>query len=144
MPPKPKGRGNGKPVRRSGRASKHKTFGSDFEMDDPPRKRARKEPEPDPPSTDPKPGTSSDPVPDPDPSSPKKLKWDSDPEHWRQPMLPTNHSKRCLSFVAESIFSEAPFVSGSRQGSIKHGGKVFGKWQIDFIRDDREFGKRPW
>ena len=117
MPPKPKGRGNGKPVRRSGRASKHKTFGSDFEMDDPPRKRARKEPEPDPPpSTDPKPGTSSDPVPDPDldPTSPKKLKWDSDPEHWRQPMLPTTHSKHSFIFVSDLIFSEAPLVSGGR------------------------------
>ena len=117
MPPKPKGRGNGKPVRRSGRASKHKTFGSDFEMDDPPRKRARKEPEPDPPpATDPRPGTSSDPVPDPDldPSSPKKLKWDSDPKHWGQPMLPTNHSKCSFIFVLDSIFSEAPLVSGGQ------------------------------
>ena len=115
MLPKPKGRGNGKPVRRSGRASKHKTFGSDFEMEDPPRarKRARKEPEPDPPpSTDPKPGTSSDPVPDPDPdpSSPKKLKWDSDHKHWRQPMLPTNHSKHSFIFVSDSVSSEAPFA----------------------------------
>ena len=120
MPPKPKGRGNGKPVRRSGRASKHKTFGSDFEMEDPTRARirARKEPEPHPlpPSTDPKPGTSSDPVPDPDPSSPKKLKWDSDPEHWRQPMLPTNHSKHSFIFVSDSLFSEVPLVSGGWEG----------------------------
>ena len=115
MPPKPKGRGNGKPVRRSGRASKHKTFGSDFEMDDPPRKRARKEPEPDPPSTHPKPGTSSHPVPDlaADPSSPEKLKWDSDPEHWRQ-LLPMNHSKRSSYFRIRLDSPEVPFVSGSQ------------------------------
>ena len=92
-------------------------------MDDPPRarKRARKEPEPDPPppSTDPKPGTRSDPVPDPDPdpSSPKKLKWDSDPKHWRQPMLPTNHRSALLFSYQTRYPPKHLLVSGGWEGS---------------------------
>ena len=115
MPAKSKGGGdNGKPVRRSGRKAKEKTFGSDFEMDDPPKKKARKDPEPEPlpqsppqPVSDPKPGTSADP----DPGSPEKLKWASDPKHWCRPVLPTNHSKRSCIFVLEPSSAEAPLVS---------------------------------
>ena len=111
MPAKPKGKGgNSDPVRRSGRKAKQKNFGSDFEMDEPKSKKARKEPEPDPvpplpqsPVGDPVPGTSADPDPAPgqDPGFPEKLHWDSDPEHWRNPVLPTNHSKCFSIFVSD-------------------------------------------
>ena len=110
MPAKSKGKGGkSDPVRRSGRKSKLKTFGSDFEMEEPKQKKARKDPDPKPqpdpdpplpvPPGEPVPGTSADP--DPDPQSPEKLHWDSDPEHWRNPSLPTNHSKRFSIFVSD-------------------------------------------
>ena len=127
MPAKPKGgSGNGKPVRRSARRTKQKSFGSDFEMDEPAKKRARKEPDPilpQPPSlSDPKPGTSADPVPDPEPDlgSPEKLKWASDPEHWRNHVLPTNHSERSFIFVSDPLFSEVPLVSSDQVGGDGH------------------------
>ena len=49
--------GESDPVRRSGRKSKQKTFGIDFEMDEPKSKKARKDPDP-------------EPQPDPDPPLP--------------------------------------------------------------------------
>ena len=121
MPAKSKGKGgNDKPVRRSGRKAKQKNFGSDFEMDDPKSKKVRKEPDPDPepgpdpvpplpqlPVGDPVPGTSADPDPTPAPGqhlgSPEKLHWDSDPEHWRNSFLLTNHSKHFSIFVSDRV-----------------------------------------
>ena len=90
---------------------------------DNPSKKARKESEPgkqpplpqlpdDPtpqPQPEPTPGTSSE-TPgkapgggdvDPDPESP--FKWDSDPENWRKPRLPTKHSK-CLYMLVSAGF----------------------------------------
>ena len=99
MPPKGKPKDPGVVVRRSSRERKKVNFGSDFELEDPdqqqpPSKKARTE-------ADPKPGTSSEgnpPLPsldDPDltPADPKKVTWPSEPEYWKKPTLPTNHSK---------------------------------------------------
>ena len=101
------------PLRRSSRTTKAKSFGEDFEMENP-NKKARKESEPskqpDPPLPDdpapvpvpdpePTPGTSEE-TPDPDPDPEASFKWDSDPEHWSKPRLPTKHSK--CSFISVS------------------------------------------
>ena len=91
------------PLRRSSRERKRATFGSDFEQDNPetvnpkPSKRAKKD--------DATPGTSADPTGEPtgdlepqpplpslDPK-PKTVTWPSEPEFWKKPQLPTNHSK---------------------------------------------------
>ena len=113
------------PLRRSSRTTKAKTFGEDFEMENP-NKKARKESEPskqpDPPLPDdpapvpvpvpdpePTPGTSEE-TPgnapgggdaDPDPESP--FKWASAPDQWRKPRLPTKHSK-CLYILVSARF----------------------------------------
>ena len=107
MPGRGKGQKPSVPPRRSTRERKPASYGSDFVEDDPelmtpPAKPVPSKPGRAPgkkPGSKPTPGEEPDPLPpgrntDPPPKPPKTVTWPADEEHWKEPTLPRNHSKR--------------------------------------------------
>ena len=125
------GENPGVPLRRSSRERKHHSYGSDFVEDDPelktppakpvPSRRAAVKPVKTPAGQKLTPGAEPDPLPpgrnpDPPPKTPKTVTWPADEEHWKEPTLPRNHSKR-FRFIRKRLecFRKRPAEASSEE-----------------------------